>query len=157
MAKCLQLRRGVEQAQNLFTGEQGEVTMTTDTNELRVHNGTKVGGFRVPTLVAVQYPSAANEYTWYRKYSDGWVEQGGVYDRGAYSASWNTTITLPVTMADTGYTAIVSVHAVDGDHLGEHGLNTEDRTTTGFSVYYYTGASQDGARAVAWIVKGLAA
>ena len=28
-------------------------------------------------LVAAQYPSAANGYSWYFKYSDGWVEQGG--------------------------------------------------------------------------------
>jgi len=157
MAKCLQLRRGVEQAQNLFTGEQGELTMTTDTKELRIHDGTKVGGFRVPTLVAVQYPSAANNYTWYRKYSDGWVEQGGVYDRGGYSTNWNTTILLPITMADSNYTVLLATNSIDGDHLGEHGLNFESRTTTGFAVYYYAGSTSDGSRGASWEVKGLAA
>ena len=33
-----------------------------------------------PSAVVVdkQDPSSSNNYTWYRKYSDGWVEQGGV-------------------------------------------------------------------------------
>ena len=51
-------------------------------------------------VIEKQDPSAANNYTWYRKYKSGWVEQGGVYVGN--SASF-PTITLPVAMADTHY------------------------------------------------------
>ena len=37
---------------------------------------------------------------WYRKYSDGWVEQGGLYSKTGTSC----TITFPVRFSDTNYT-----------------------------------------------------
>lgn len=157
MAKQLQLRRGTTQANALFTGAQGEITMDTEKNLLRVHDGTTPGGFMIDPVVAFQAPTAQNNYTWYRKYASGWVEQGGVYDRGGYSTSWNTTILLPVTMADSNYTVLLATNSIDGDHLGEHGLNFESRTTTQFAVYCHTGASGDGSRGASWEVKGLAA
>lgn len=54
-------------------------------------------------VVEKQEPSAANDYTWYRKYKSGWVEQGG---KLAAASSAVYAITLPVAMADTSYTAI---------------------------------------------------
>lgn len=100
MAKQLELRRGTTQANNLFTGVVGEVTMDTDTKQLRVHDGVKTGGYAVDTLVAFQAPSAGNNYTWYRKYASGWVEQGGM---GGQTGSSPYYITLPVQMASTDY------------------------------------------------------
>ena len=47
-------------------------------------------------VIAFQAPTAENNYTWYRKYADGWVEQGGI-------GTSSTTINLPVEMADTNY------------------------------------------------------
>ena len=44
MATQLQLRRGNTTAQNAFTGAEGEVTMDTTTNQLRVHDGSTQGG-----------------------------------------------------------------------------------------------------------------
>lgn len=151
MAKCLQLRRGVEQAQNLFTGEQGELTMTTDTNELRIHNGTKVGGFRVPTLVAVQYPSAANNYTWYRKYSDGWVEQGGVC---SISQDTATTVILPVSMQNTTYHILITARKDGSTQTSGDGNFTADPIDAS-SFYWRNGDDFTGYGY--WEVKGLAA
>lgn len=54
-------------------------------------------------VVEKQEPSAANDYTWYRKYKSGWVEQGG---KLAAAASAVYVVTLPVAMADTSYTAV---------------------------------------------------
>ena len=54
-------------------------------------------------VIAFQAPTAQNNYTWYRKYSDGWVEQGGI---ATGSASSGVDVTLPVTMANTEYSAI---------------------------------------------------
>ena len=110
MAKQLELRRGTTQANNLFTGVVGEVTMDTDTKQLRVHDGVKTGGYAVDTLVAFQAPSAGNNYTWYRKYASGWIEQGW---RQTWSGAW-TTVTLPVPMADANYTCTAGGYRTDG-------------------------------------------
>ena len=70
-------------------------------------------------VVKTQLPSASNNYTWYRKYKSGWVEQGG---RGAAINNSAVTITLPVKMADTNYfpmmSNIVHANAVVGNYNG---------------------------------------
>jgi len=48
-------------------------------------------------VVAKQNPSSSNNYTWYRKYKSGWVEQGGLTRNDVY------TYTLPIAMANTNY------------------------------------------------------
>ena len=58
-------------------------------------------------VIAFQAPTAQNNYTWYRKYADGWVEQGGYVD----TTNANYTATFPVEMADTNYTIQVSSRA----------------------------------------------
>ena len=40
-----------------------------------------------------QMPTEENNYTWYRKYKSGWVEQGGIYTS---TASGTQTITFPL-------------------------------------------------------------
>ena len=156
MAKQLQVRRGVEQAQNLFTGAEGEITMTTDTKELRIHDGTKTGGFRVPTLVAVQYPSAANNYTWYRKYSDGWVEMGGKDTASTYGTPAKQVV-LPVEMADNNYSIMVTKIANTTGDLDGAGVAPQvaAMTTTGFywSVTYTSALGRN----INWRVEGMAA
>lgn len=47
MSKRVQLRRGTATQHNTFTGAVGEVTVDTTNNTLRVHNGTKAGGFLI--------------------------------------------------------------------------------------------------------------
>ena len=100
MSKELILRRGTSAANNLFTGKEGEVTMDTETQGLRVHDGTTAGGHLIDTVIAFQAPNAGNNYTWYRKYSSGWVEQGGV---GTTNSGNATKINLATPMANTGY------------------------------------------------------
>lgn len=38
------------------------------------------------SVIAYQFPSAANNYTWYRKYKSGWVEQG-IHGNTLYAAT----------------------------------------------------------------------
>lgn len=47
MAKQIQLRRGTTTQHNTFTGVAGEVTVDTDLNTLKVHDGTTAGGTRI--------------------------------------------------------------------------------------------------------------
>lgn len=51
-------------------------------------------------VIEYQHPTEENGWIWYRKYKDGWVEQGGYMPNAA-----NTIVNLPVEMADLNYTA----------------------------------------------------
>lgn len=99
MAIQLQLRRGTAAENEKFIGAEGELTYSTDANGLRIHDGIHEGGFMIDAVVAFQKPTEENNYTWYRKYASGWVEQGG---------RCLTTIEkpLPITMADSNYTLL---------------------------------------------------
>lgn len=54
MAVQLQLRRGTTAENEGFTGATAEVTVDTDTHELRVHDGSTQGGFVIPTKAETQ-------------------------------------------------------------------------------------------------------
>ena len=57
-------------------------------------------------VVAVQNPTASNGYTWYRKYADGWVEQGVIkVEIGTAIYTFN----FPILMANTNYAVMTSV------------------------------------------------
>ena len=87
-------------------------------------------------LVDFQQPTSANGYSWYRLYSDGWVEQGGEL-AGTYT---DKTVTLPIVMANTNY------HYTDGAlENTDGGTATEiwikSRTTTQMVVHIASNAS----------------
>lgn len=100
-------------------------------------------------VIAFQAPTADNDYTWYRKYADGWVEQGGkVQLNGAISAT-NKRVTFPVVMATDDYFAIASQDA-NTPYTSFVGW----QSTTGMSVGT-NGASTTGI--TTWLVSGMAA
>lgn len=85
-------------------------------------------------VVAFQAPTSENNYTWYRKYADGWVEQGGhdTTTRTTSAAqSAQTIITFPVTFADTSYTFNATVN---GTYCGIQETAGYTRTTTTLKV-----------------------
>lgn len=92
-------------------------------------------------LVDVQYPTAENSYTWFRLYSDGWVEQGGIYNASA--------LTYLITMADTNYTMFLQPM----DTSGNYAMRCQNLTTTGASIQ--TAASQW--HNYSWQVSGMSA
>ena len=110
MAKQLQFRRGTTVQNDAFTGALGEVTMDTQKKQLRVHDGSTQGGVgTIDPVVAFQKPTASNNYTWFRRYASGWVEQGGEWVHPSPGTLYNNvTITLPVVMADANYSVILS-------------------------------------------------
>ena len=62
-------------------------------------------------LIAYQEPTNTNNYTWYRKYADGWVEQGGVWTGTLTATNGNdatSTQNLPIAMADTNYCVTIT-------------------------------------------------
>lgn len=48
-----------------------------------------------------------NGTSWYRVWSDGWCEQGGFYDKGAYNTS-NASVTLLKPFTNTNYNISIS-------------------------------------------------
>lgn len=147
MGKQVQLLRGTTAENNIFTGEEGALTYNTETKAIVVHDGkTQGGGGFIDTVVEFQLPTEENNYTWYRKYASGWVEQGGQLPASA------TTITLPVTMANAEYFCLVS-------------YSKTESTTTDFALNKLSSATQSTAAFTVtsstllriWEVKGLAA
>ena len=102
-------------------------------------------------VIEFQEPTAANNYTWYRKYRDGWVEQGGY---AAVRGQQNTTITLPVEMADANY--VVQVTNDFNDASNQYGSQCNGRSTTQIIIKCGSYSSGDQIHAN-WQVSGMAA
>ena len=98
-------------------------------------------------VIEFQEPTAANNYTWYRKYADGWVEQGG------RSTGLDRTITLPITMSDANYVIITDLVGAISWNGYSHGV--QNITTTGFRCWY-DGDQVDPSN-WSWQVSGMAA
>lgn len=101
-----------------------------------------------------QEPTAANNYTWYRKYADGWVEQGGQFT----NTSRLTTINLPITMANNGYVINVT-QAADSGYTSSTsiGVQTGSITTTGFQALNWYNNTYTSGLLNWWHVSGMAA
>ena len=109
MARQIQIRRGTAEEHKNFTGAIGEITMDTTNKTLRVHDGETTGGTPLAKqsdldnadyVIEYQTPTAENNYTWYRKYKRGWVEQGG---KSITNSDTPKQIILPIEMEDTYY------------------------------------------------------
>lgn len=169
MSRQIQIRRGTTAAHSTFIGAVGEITFDTDTKTLRVHDGITPGGITLARtedlstsspipdtadyVIETQLPTADNNYTWYRKYASGWIEQGG--------RSSSQTITLPVTMIDTNYHVFLCGECqTSNNNIIICGFR--DRKTTGFTVQgnIVNNAGQSvssNASAKCWRVIGFAA
>ena len=127
------------------TALENTAGITTEEMNNKVNIGHEVIEFQAPT--------ADNNYTWYRKYADGWVEQGGIYDS---SFTGTRQFTFPVEMADTKYTLTTGTGCPDVN--GMHGKDyITSKTTTDFS---FTSVSLAGSFTVSlfsWQVSGMAA
>lgn len=95
-------------------------------------------------VIAFQAPTADNDYTWYRKYADGWVEQGG-------NVTVNTTsVNLPVLMLNTEYQVKISPReSTNTANTTITFLSTTTQSTSSFGV------ATSGTKRV-WEVKGMA-
>lgn len=85
-------------------------TITNHTTNLDTLN-TRTNGM-IDYVVESQAPTAENNYTWYRKYKSGWVEQGGTWTGSVTVQSGQETIqeiTLPVRMRNNKYFAGATV------------------------------------------------
>ena len=135
-------------------------------NEQMIWAGMDAPGLcqRVATgheVIAFQAPTVDNNYTWYRKYADGWVEQGGT-SHGSLSGA--VTVNLPVTMADTNYKfqATPDLEANDGNVRVVFCVRGQRNNSTVSTVnvivtYRYANTNDYSDIAFDWEVKGMAA
>lgn len=154
MAIQLQLRKGTKVQNDTFTGAEAELSYDTTTKGLRIHDGTTQGGNIIDTVVFFQAPTAENNYTWARKYASGWVEQGGISPTTSITAgnSGSVSITYPIEMSDSNYTASLTLIS------GDYGSLKITRNTTGGSVAMFNrSASGTYNYQAMWQVSGMAA
>ena len=65
MPTQLQFRRGTTAQNNSFTGAVGEISIDTDTENIRVHDGSQAGGFEiVPSGTVVPYGGTSAPGGW---------------------------------------------------------------------------------------------
>lgn len=74
--------------------------------------------------VGVILASYTSDTSWYRKWSDGWVEQGGTF-----TSLYDQAVTLIVPMKDTNYTILTSK-----TNMGSAVVIVYKVTTTSFNV-----------------------
>ena len=110
---------------------------------------------RADYVIDYQAPTAENNYTWYRLYKSGWVEQGGVFTK----TSNPTSVSLIKTMADTNY-SITLTPTFDADSLYEKTIYCGDKTISSFDTKAGS-YSSNGANTVrnvcSWEAKGMSA
>lgn len=100
-------------------------------------------------VIAFQEPTSTNNYTWYRLYADGWVEQGQF--RYQLPKQTTTAVTLPVEMADTNYAGQIS--GANTTFSAATTLSINAKTTTQVNLWSSSSAANI---AVNWEVKGMA-
>lgn len=147
MSKQWQIRRGTTAENDSFIGAIGEITMDTQKNEIRLHDGLTQGGkIFGDTVIEFQAPSSTNNYTWYRKYASGWVEQGGIV--ADVSSSGGATVTLSVEMRDTNYVVVATANELTDQSSAK--VTVALKSTTGFKF------NIDITRTVGWQASGMA-
>jgi hypothetical protein len=85
-------------------------------------------------VIEYRLPTAENNYTWYRKYKSGWVEQGGhdtTTRTTSAASSAGATVVFPVEFSDTNYTFNATVN---GTYCGIQEKAGYTRTTTDLKV-----------------------
>lgn len=104
-------------------------------------------------VVEFQAPTSSNNYTWYRKYADGWVEQGGLFDAPNNTAGVEKTVTLPISMTNDKYTTTIGVHNTTNDTAVYLFVASKTTTTITFKCNIANASLADQN----WQVSGMAA
>ena len=112
-----------------------------------------VSALNAHKVIEFQAPTAENGYTWYRKYADGWVEQGGL---NTTANDTTVTISLPITMFDNNYTVQKTCITDNSFLLSNISFRTfavSAKTTTSFQTF----ANQHSTGGFNWQVSGKSA
>lgn len=101
-------------------------------------------------VIDFQAPTAQNNYTWYRKYADGWVEQGGTCVSSSTQNQF--AVTYPVEMADANYNLQVTIVTDTNSNAPTYyAVGARTKSATGFTCYMSNNITKD------WRICGMAA
>ena len=140
----------------------GNFTQTALENTAGLNTELFNGKADVSTVAHVvtefQEPTAANNYTWYRKYADGWVEQGGYVSANSVREI-SAAVTLPVAMANTLYSVTLAPQSVyrNDNQTWNIGIGYYAYSTTRIVVNSYGLGNSDLQLGLCWQVSGMAA
>ena len=109
-------------------------------------------------VIDYQMPTQENNYTWYRLYKSGWIEQGGEVS-GAYQDNYHRQITFVKPFANTNYSVMFNGEANDNDsfQLDTYVLCTYlagGKETTGCIAGH---GENDATSKCYWVAKGMSA
>lgn len=99
----------------------------------------------VDYVVESQLPTAQNNYTWYRLYKSGWVEQGGSVGTG------ETTLVFLKQMQDTTYFICLTAGR-ESNWAGDYAPQFYSKTNTGVKIKFDSESTHN-----VWEVKGMSA
>lgn len=108
---------------------------------------------KADAVIDYQEPTAQNNYTWYRKYKSGWVEQGGISD----ASTSGVNVNLPIEMIDANYTVVVSNGETTTNPDYTAYCSAQSRTATSFSFYVKGYGGSGTSYRCCWQVSGIAA
>lgn len=102
MPTTFQFRRGTTSQNNSFTGAAGELSIDSDTNQIRVHDGSTAGGTTVGSLVSQDNTSNTNFNLYFAATTSGALS-AVKYDGGTLTFNPSTE-----TLACTNITGLAS-------------------------------------------------
>lgn len=160
------LKRGSKTAISQYTGSVGEMTFDVDNKALYIHDGSTRGGIRIaclneiPTKVSQLLNDSKfvtssqglsivtktnNGNTWIRKYSDGFIIQGGA--NGGSSG----TVTLNTAFSNTNYSVMGTRSSTGGNEVS---LVFVNNTTTSFRFWNVWAGGDTAYSSFKWIAFG---
>jgi hypothetical protein len=148
---------------NVFLGAHEIGTYTTDEIDAKIATVDAISS-RVTALegydyvVAEQKPTASNNYTWYRKYKSGWVEQGGqvAVAKQAANTILSTDVSLPIIMSNAAY-LVNATFITDGGNSTGLRLTQTGRNTTHITLFTFSTTNITNDYLMSWEIKGISA
>lgn len=105
---------------------------------------------KADAVIDFQLPTAENNYTWYRKYKSGWVEQGGITAKNISSVD----ALLPIEMANTNYHVNITIET---GGTGGGGCDKAHAVGVRSTTYIHIDMVASANYQTLWEVKGMAA
>lgn len=90
---------------------------------------------------------------WYRKYSDGYIEQGGLFDNGSDARGFSAKITFLAPFSSAIYSAQVTPGSTNNT-LWDGTVIAKDFTTTSMNIAYWGNSTSISARYLYWFACG---
>lgn len=136
----------------LLTNAGDQYGSWNDLRPFQINNSTGQVSIQNKSLKGFVYETYVSGTNWYRVWSDGWIEQGGIK-----TVSAETTVTLPKAFSNTNYTAVCNPcdQATNATSDNNYEAHIKSRSTTGFNIKFWDSDSTSSRNGnVAWLAFG---